>query len=207
MKKIKLIGAIALVLTTVIVSCGFTDKTVSEKPNVISGAECQIDQQINMFISHGHCSTPFSGKIKSLKLTPSIREDQGNPLENMALEFEVDPNTFNACRGEDLTTRIKTRGVFIGDKNENITFRSTHVYTMGLDWYQINGIMSIKGVEKEVQLFASGIRDPKESNSTLLIVDGKMDLFDWGIDYDKLVNGKSDSIPTRLFYLNMKIEI
>ena len=207
MKNFNWIGLMTLVLATVIVSCGFTDKTESEKPDVISGAECQIDQQINMFISHGHCSTPFAGKVKNLKLTPSFRKDQGNPLENMKLEFEVNPNSFIACSGEELTAKIKTPGVFINERNENITFKSTHVYTMGIDWYQINGIMSIMGVEKEVKLFASGIRGLNETNTTTLVVNGNMDLFDWEIDYDKLVTGKSNPVPTRWLYLDIKIKI
>ena len=42
---------------------------------------------------------------------------------------------------------------------------------------------------------------------TSLVIAGQLDLFDWGIDYDKIVNGKSDSVPTKWMYINMKIEI
>ena len=125
----------------------------------------------------------------------------------MNISFEIDPNSFNVCAGDDLTARIKSPGLFIGENDEKITFRSTEVYTMGIDWYQVNGKMSIKGVEKDVKLFVTGIRDPKEVMASLLVLEGQMNLFDWGIDYDKIVNGKSDTVPTKWMYINMKIEM
>ena len=80
----------------------------------------------------------------------------------MKISFEIDPNSFNVCSGDYLTSRIKTPGLFIGENEEKITFRSTEIYTMGIDWYQVKGKLSIKGVEKNVKLFATGIRDPKK---------------------------------------------
>ncbi len=110
------------------------------------------------------------------------------------------------CKSEELTAKIKTPDLFIGVQNENIKFRSTNVYTMGLNWYQVNGVMSIKGIEKEVKFFITGIRDPKETMASSLVLSGQVNLFDWGIDYDKLVNGKSSTVATKLLYLNMQIE-
>ena len=78
---------------------------------------------------------------------------------------------------------------------------------MGVDWYQVNGKLSIKGVENDVKLFVTGIRDPKETMPSSLVLEGQLDLLDWDIDYDKIVNGKSDPHPTKWMYLNMKIEM
>jgi polyisoprenoid-binding protein YceI len=125
----------------------------------------------------------------------------------MSISFDIDPNSFIVCKGEDLTARIKTPGLFIGKPNEKITFRSTQVYTMGLDWYQVNGILSIKGVEKEVQLFVTGIRDPKDTMASSLVLQGQMNLLDWGIDYDLIVNGESLSTPTKWMFINMTIDM
>ncbi len=81
------------------------------------------------------------------------------------------------------------------------------MYTVGLDWYQVNGQLSIRGVVKEMKIFATGIRDPKEAKPSFLVLEGQLNLFDWGIDYDKIVNGKSDPVPTTWMYLNMKINM
>ena len=161
----------------------------------------------NLFVTHGHCSTPFSGAVNNLDVNVPLRFDGGNPLEKLSISFEIDPDSFMVCAGEELTAKIKTPGLFIGSNNEKIIFKSTNIYTMGIDWYQINGVLSIKGVEKEVKLFASGIRGADQISTSMLILEGRMNLFDWGIDYDKIVNGKSEGIATKWMHFNMKINI
>lgn len=210
MNSIKKGLLLGVLLLTVIFISGYATKTsvptIKEKTEV---EKTKKNQTINMFVTHGHCSTPFGGIVDDLKVDIPVRMDAGNPLEYMRISFEVDPNSFKVCRGDaaDLTARIKTKGVFINDANENITFRTKDVYVMGVDWYQINGVMSIKGVEKEVKFFATGIRNSYESMSSELVLQGQVNLLDWGIDYDKLVNGQSLEVPTKWLYLNMKIEL
>jgi polyisoprenoid-binding protein YceI len=164
-------------------------------------------QSMNLFVTHGHCSSPFSAKVNKLNISAPYREDLGNPLENLKLSFQIDPNSFTKCRKEQSISKLKTSGLFINKDHDQIKFTSTNVYTMGMDWYQINGIMSIKGVEKEIKIFATGIRNPNESMSTALVLQGEVDLFDWGIDYDLIVNGESNSHPTKWMYLNMKVDL
>jgi polyisoprenoid-binding protein YceI len=208
MKKIKNIVLSLIVLVIIIIASGYTTSTLDvQKSDTELKLENKQNQTINLFVTHGHCSTPFGGIVDDLKVNVPARDDFGNPLENMKISFEIDPNSFNVCRGEDLTARIKTPGLFISENDEKITFRSTEVYTMGIDWYQVNGKMSIKGVEKAVKLFVTGIRDPKEVMTSSLVLEGQMNLLDWGIDYDKIVNGKSDEVPTKWMYINMKIDL
>ena len=202
----KSIGLIT-VFTSLLLVCGFIpSKVVDQKFERIDDTKNK-NQTINMFVTHGHCSTPFSGKVDELTLELEKRTDKGNSLENMKIAFEVDPNTFNVCSGKELTERIKTPGLFIGENEEKITFRTTTVYTVGLDWYQLNGYLSIKGVERNVKLFATEIREGNESQPTSIVLEGQLDLLDWGIDYDLIVNGKSDSIPTKWLYLNMRFQV
>ena len=206
-KKSILLGA---VLLTVILISGYTKSTSTDIPKEKNEVMETIENKtINMFVTHGHCSTPFSGVVEDLKVDIPARLDAGNPLENMSVSFEVNPNSFAVCRKDaaELTKRIKTKGVFIGDNNEKIIFRTTNVYVMGVDWYQINGKMSIKGVEREVKFFATGIRNSYDSMSSELVLQGQVNLLDWGIDYDKLVNGQSSDISTKWLYLNMKINL
>ena len=208
MKKIKNIVLSLVVLVMMIVVSGYAKSTtVFQKNKAVLVLENKQNQTVNLFVTHGHCSTPFGGIVDDLIVSVPTRDDLGNPLEYMNISFEIDPNSFNVCAGDDLTARIKSPGLFIGENDEKITFRSTEVYTMGIDWYQVNGKMSIKGVEKDVKLFVTGIRDPKEVMASLLVLEGQMNLFDWGIDYDKIVNGKSDTVPTKWMYINMKIEM
>lgn len=205
MKKNKIILIAVAAIIAVFTTSGFTEsKQFYDK---VKTKEVVKKQTINMFVSHGHCSTPFTGTVKDLKLDYMKRTSGGNPLEEMELSFKVDPNTFNVCAGEELTKKIKTPGLFINEDNDMITFRTMEVFTMGLDWYQINGKLSIKGEERPVKFFATGIRDPKQSNTTQLILEGQFNLSDWGMDYDKIVNGKSDSVPTKMMHLNMRFDV
>ena len=208
MKKIKKIVLSLAILVIMIVVSSYTKSSSdihnNEEVLVLDNTQ---NQTINLFVTHGHCSTPFAGIVDDLNVSVAKRNDLGNPLEEMKISFAIDPNSFNVCAGDDLTARIKTPGLFISENNEKITFRTTEVYTMGLDWYQVNGILSIKGVEKNVKLFATGIRDPKEAMTSILVLEGQMNLLDWGIDYDKIVTGKSDDVPTKWMYINMKIDL
>ena len=207
MKKVKYLVLPFVALGALAVAFAFTTNNTSTPEEDVTIHENMNNQRINLFVTHGHCSTPFSGAVQNLKITAPLREDKGNPLENLQLSFDIDPDSFVACRSEDLTERVKTPGLFSGEKGEKITFRSTNVYTMGIDWYQVNGKMSIKGIERDVKFFVTGIRDPKESMATVLVLEGQMNLLDWGIDYDKIVTGKSDPVPTKWMHMNMTVEI
>ena len=207
MKNIKKFILPLIVVAVVIVVSGYTkSESNTEQKEAVATVIEKHNQTINLFVTHGHCSTPFAGVVNDLKVDIPTRDDLGNPLEAMRISFEVDPNTFNVCRAEELTPKIRQQGLFVGEDNEKITFKSTNVYTMGLDWYQVNGKLSIKGIEKEVKFFVTGIRNPNEQIASSLVLSGQVNLFDWGIDYDKIMSGKSDNVPTKLLYLNMQID-
>lgn len=212
MKKFSFVLLSIIGLIAVSTSCGVENSNASESKESEEFSEAMEfpsvkNGTINLFVTHGHCSTPFTGKIIDFDLKQQIREDQGNPLENMQVSFTIDPTTFVECKRDMKDSPLLKKGLFINGREDYMIFKSTDVYTMGIDWYQINGVMSIKGVEKEVKLFATGIRDPKESKSTKLIFNGELDLFEWDIDYDKIATGKSNEHPTRWMHLNMTVDL
>ncbi|MEO9570115.1 MAG: YceI family protein [Polaribacter sp.] len=207
MRKIKFILSTLTVLTSLIIFSGYSKSNTTYKSNTKTIVENKLGQSINLFVTHGHCSTPFSGTVNNLDVNVPLRFDGGNPLEKLSISFEIDPDSFIVNAAEELTAKIKTPGLFIGSNDEKIIFKSTNIYTMGIDWYQINGVLSIKGVEKEVKLFASGIRGADQISTSMLILEGRMNLFDWDIDYDKIVNGKSGSIATKWMHFNMKVNL
>lgn len=208
MKKLKhIILPLALLVIVIVVSSYTKNSNTIKNNETVPVNENKLNQTINLFVTHGHCSTPFAGIVNNLEVNIPTRTDFGNPLENMAISFEINPNSFNVCKAEDLTARIKTPGLFISETNEKMIFTSTNIYTMGIDWYQLNGKLSIKGVEKDVKLFVTGIRDKNDSMASSLVIEGQMNLLDWGIDYDLIVTGKSDMVPTKWMHMNMKIDL
>lgn len=199
------IGSLALVSLTINTSSSSSSSSsfTIDKPEKEEIAK----QSINLFVTHGGCSLPFSGTVSNLEIKTEPRFDQGNPLETMQMNFEIDVNSFTACIGDEYTAEVQTPGLFTDDDNEKLIFRSTNVFTMGLDWYQINGKLSIKGMERDVKFFATGIRNPLKSAPTELILEGQLDLSEWGIDYEKIVHGKSLVHGTKWMHLNMKIDM
>ena len=208
MKKIKNIVLILVVLVMVFVISSYDKSTsIFHKNDAVQVIENKQNQIANLFVSCGrHCSIKFKGIVEDLKVSVAIGDEFGYFLQNTKISFEIDPNSFNVRSGDDFFARIKTPGLFIGENEEKIVFRSTEIYDMGIDWYQVNGTLSIKGIEKEVILFVTGIRDSKDAKVHSLVLQGQMNLFDWGIDYNKIV-GNSNTVPTKWLHINMKIEM
>jgi len=163
-------------------------------------------QHINLAVSHGYCSSKFSGQVKNLNLELYPRTDLGNPLEDMKLSFDIDLNTLNACNDSSLSEQLKSPGLFIKEEDDRITFKTTTTYTMGIDWYQINGVLTIKGIKHNMTWFATGIRNKNETSPTELVIQGKVNLLDWGINFDRFLFGTIDS-PTNWLHLNMVIDL
>lgn len=207
MKSLKIKCLRASLLGGILLLSAFALSSEEEKAFNTFAIDESENQTVNLFVTHGHCSTPFGGMVSKFELKTYLREDMGNPLENMQLSFTIDPNTFVVCASDELTAGVKTPGVFINDKNDMLTFRSTQVYTMGVDWYQVNGVLSIKGEEREVQLFVTGIRESNQVAPTSLVLQGRLNLYDWGIDYDRIVNGDNVAHVTQWMYLNMKVDL
>lgn len=206
MKYSKLIVMLISSLVLAYMLSAYTNNNITNKPVVLKTENPKM-QTINLFVTHGHCSTPFGGIVEKLEVHIPKQTDFGNPMENMSLSFEIDPNSFKVCASEDLTAKMKSSGLFVNETNNNIKFTSTNIYTMGLDWYQLNGTLSIKGVEKDVKLFVTGIREKQDTMASTLVLEGQMNLLDWGIDYDLIVNGTPNPNPTKWMHMNMKVDL
>lgn len=208
MKNIKRVLLPVTLLLTIAVISAFTTMTSSWKEVSERGViETKPNQTVNLFVSHGHCCLPFSGTANDIKISTSQQEDQVNFMEDMQISFAIDPHSFKTNIGEEFTEQVKTPGLFMNERYENITFQSTNIYKVGKDWYQINGKLTIKGEEQEVKFFATGIRKANETIPSALILEGQLNLFDWGIDYEKIVNNNSREIITKWMHINMTIEL
>ena len=203
LRTILLPVSITLALSTV---CIFTLLSTSCIPTESVTEKNASAQLINLAVSHGHCTSKFSGQVDNLNLELFPRTDLGNPLENMKLSFDIDPNTLNACNDSSLSEKLKSPGFFINNKEDRISFKTTQVNTIGIDWYQINGKLSIKGIEQNVIFYATGIRGENETAPTELVIQGQVYLLDYGIDFDIFLFGTAES-PTSWLHLNMVIDL
>lgn len=209
MKYLKFIAIpFGVCFTLALISLTVNSSSNSEKtPSEIDAETSESVQTINLFVTHGHCSLPFGGNLSDVNIRMEEPKLQGNPLESMKIRFAIDAQSFKTCIGDEYTAEIQTPGLFIDGDRDQLIFESTNVFTMGVDWYQINGKLSIKGVEKDVKFFATGIRNSLETTPSDLIIEGQVDLSDWGIDYEKIVHGKSNPTPTKWMHLNLKLDL
>jgi len=201
MKKLKFTLFACLIVSIVFLASSYT-----LEPTPIPNVWTATNKTVNMFVSHGHCSTPFAGKFSQLEVQVPELNNQSNPLENLKLRFELDPSTFTVCNNKKQTENVTTPGLFQYSKGNPISFTSTRIFTRGLDWYEIIGNLTIKGVTKEVSFYATGIREVHKTMSDMLILEGQMDLMDWGIDYDLITTGSSNPVPTKAFHINFRID-
>ena len=82
MKKIKNIVLSLVVLVMMIVVSGYAKSTtVFQKNKAVLVLENKQNQTVNLFVTHGHCSTPFGGIVDDLIVSVPTRDDLGNPLE------------------------------------------------------------------------------------------------------------------------------
>lgn len=208
MKKVKIIALPTLVLAVFAGVTAFTkskETTSAKEPNKV--LLIKNNQPINLFVSHGHCNTPYGGVVDNLLITAPKPTDNGNPLENMQVSFEIRSKSFKQCVSDKSSQNHQSAAVFLGEGNNQITFKSTSVKTIGLDWYEINGKMSIKGVSKDVTLNASGVRKGVSLMPSALVIESGVNLLDWGIDYDKIVKGKSSDRTYQWMQFNMTINM
>ncbi len=202
MKLLKTASLLTLSLAFIAATYSFTYET-----DYASLIHPTPGQNMNLFVSHGHCSSPFAGKVENFNLELTQRYDQGNPMEGAKLQFDINPATFAVCADKEFVNKLQKPGLFWTDDAEKMTFISTNIYTMGMDWYQINGDLTIKGITHEMKFMVTGIRKPQQRMATQLIFEGQVNLEDWGIDYDKVINRQSSSHPTKWMHLNMQVEI
>jgi len=206
MKKLTHLLIPLTALLTLSLVFGFTGLSTSCKPTKPINKNKHHPQHINLAVSHGHCSSKFSGLVENLNLELIPRTDLDNPLEDLKISFDIIPNTLNASNDSSLSEKLKSPGLFLKEEGDRITFETTNTYTMGIDWYQINGVLTIKGIKHNVIWFATGIRGENEISPTELVLQGQLNLLDWGINFDKFLFGTIDS-PTNWLHLNMVIDL
>ncbi|MFT5723746.1 MAG: polyisoprenoid-binding protein YceI [Bacteroidia bacterium] len=132
----------------------------------------------NFAISHGHCNLGFSGDIEQMV----VQYPNSNPRD-LKVDFKVNTKSLKVpgC-GNGLSAGIQSEEMFDGSGSNYIQFRTDDVFVLAYDWYQLRGIMTIKGVDKVARLRATPVRDG--NGLTKWILEGTIDLDAYGIQAD-----------------------
>ena len=113
-------------------------------------------------------------------------ESNGSDFSNakVSVNIEADSITTNNA---DRDTHLKSADFFDTEINKKITFESTELNKLDDDNYQLKGILTIKGISKELTLdvdFGGLVTDPYGNEKAGFSVAGKINRKDWGLNWN-----------------------
>ena len=183
--------------------------TVDETEVVIQSSHsgCQSPaQKVKFALSHGHCNLTFTGYLTSLKAEymSNLNFANGKSTENgwssMKVNFKINTRTFN-CGDEDgkLTEGLLEKDMFNGDGNNYISFETVDVFMLSENWFQLRGNLKIKDQVQPIRFNANPIF--KDGKLTSLVIDGNIDLYQYGIQSDN-----TEEEASRWLMMNLVID-
>ena len=88
---------------------------------------------------------------------------------------------------EDRDNHLKSADFFDAENHKKLTFKSTSFTQEDDDEYELKGILTIKGISKEVKLdveFGGVSKDPWGNEKAGLSISGKINRKDWGLNWN-----------------------
>ncbi len=113
----------------------------------------------------------------------------GDDFENASVLFSIDANSINT-ENEDRDAHLKAEDFFYTEKYPTINFESKSFSKTGDNTYELKGLLTMRGVTKEVTLdvsFGGVIEDPWGGTRSGLKINGTLNRMDYGIAF----NGKT----------------
>lgn len=113
-------------------------------------------------------------------------ESDGSDFSNAMVSVTIDADSIST-NNADRDAHLKSADFFDTESHEKITFESTELNKLDEENYQLKGILSIKGTNKELVLdvdFGGFIKDPYGNEKAGFSVSGKFNRKDWGLNWN-----------------------
>jgi polyisoprenoid-binding protein YceI len=107
-------------------------------------------------------------------------------FKNGKVEVSVDSSSI-FTNNNDRDTHLKSADFFDVEKYPEITFESTSLTKIDDDEFKLNGLLTIKGISKEVVLnveFGGTNKDPWGNTKAGFSFSGKINRKDWGLNWN-----------------------
>lgn len=114
---------------------------------------------------------------------------EGNDFSMAKATARIDVKSIDT-RIEQRNNHLKSADFFDADRYDTITFESTAIKKIDDDEFILKGILTIKGIAKEVKLnvdFGGVIRDPYGNERAGFTFSGKISRKEWGLVYNPLL--------------------
>ena len=113
-------------------------------------------------------------------------ESDGSDFSNAKVSVTIEADSIST-NNADRDAHLKSADFFDAESHEKITFESTELNKLDEENYQLKGILSIKGTNKELVLdvdFGGFIKDPYGNEKAGFSVSGKFNRKDWGLNWN-----------------------
>lgn len=113
-------------------------------------------------------------------------EIEGEDIFNSPLNVTVDASSINT-NNTDRDNHLKSADFFDAENHKELSFKSTSFKQEDDDEYELKGILTIKGISKEVALeveFGGINKDPWGNEKAGFSVEGKINRKDWGLNWN-----------------------
>lgn len=125
--------------------------------------------------------TNVKGEFKNFSV-----EVDGDDIFKSSLNVIVDASSINT-NSTDRDNHLKSADFFDVENHKELTFKSTSFKKKDDDEYELKGILTIKGISKEVALeveFGGINKDPWGNEKAGFSVEGKINRKDWGLNWN-----------------------
>jgi len=113
-------------------------------------------------------------------------ESNGSDFSNSKVSVKVDAASIDT-NNPDRDAHLRSADFFDVENHKELTFESTELNKLDEDNYQLKGILSMKGINKEVVLdvdFGGFIKDLYGNEKAGFSISGKFNRKDWGLNWN-----------------------
>jgi len=148
----------------------------AKKTWVLDSAHSEIDFKVKHMMI-----TNVKGEFKKFSV-----EIDGDDILKSNVHVTIDASSINT-NNEDRDTHLKSADFFDVENHKELSFKSTSFKQKNGDEYELKGILTIKGIGKEITLdaeFGGVSKDPWGNEKTGLSISGKINRKDWGLNWN-----------------------
>jgi polyisoprenoid-binding protein YceI len=110
----------------------------------------------------------------------------GDDILKSSLNVSVDASSINT-NSNDRDNHLKSADFFDVENHKELTFKSISFQQKDDDEFELKGILTIKGISKEVKLdveFGGINKDPWGNEKAGFSIEGKINRKDWGLNWN-----------------------
>lgn len=110
----------------------------------------------------------------------------GNGFDNAKVNVTIDASSI-FTNNTDRDAHLQSADFFDVENHKELSFESTSLKKLDDENYELKGLLTIKGVSKEVKLdveFGGLVKDPYGNEKAGFSVSGKINRKDWGLNWN-----------------------